>query len=154
MNSAINSYANQRGVALVVTLVMLLAMSMLAISSIQDTTVYTNISSNAQGHKTADMVAQLAVEQALVDEQTFDRANDLVDRSLSPISFNGEQWDVTVKSRFLGTITTESGRAGESLGLQPVVISIERWDVSATVSNGDETSVIHQGFARKPTATE
>lgn len=142
--------SGQRGVALIVSLIMLTMMSMLAISSVQDTVSYTQITNNTQFRKSAEAAAQVAIEQAIVDQDTT-----LADTEYPFSSFNYQipignlTWDVEVTPVYLG-VAAGGTAPGTSL-LLPGLTSApdtDHWDLVAVIDDSDTNTAVevHQGY--------
>ena len=140
----------QQGVALVISLLMLVALTMLALVSVEDSSLNLMTVGNTQNRKVAEATAQAAIEKVLATPTVFESA------SPSAVTETLNGWAVSVQPRLLGCPCSSTGTGGQSLWAQQhFKVSLGEktacWDLIASVSDGvTNTSVeVHQGVLRQ-----
>jgi len=133
----------QRGTALIMALIMLVVLTMVAVSSVSSTNTSIRIVGNMQIQDEITAAAQAAIEAKLgsVNNFTTAAAND------HPIDINNDGTvDYTVKVA-APVCKAEGTSAGYSAGLAGTAPRMTYWDIAATVTDvrtGARTTV-HQG---------
>ena len=140
----------QQGAVLIISMLMLVAISIIAVSSIEDTTLNLRIVGNTQFQQSAKAAAQAAIEKVIATPSVF------TTETPDDISETLHGWNVTVRSRYLGCPCGNATNEGQSLSAQQqfkLKFSVDTacWDVAASVADpATGTSlVVHQGFERK-----
>jgi Tfp pilus assembly protein PilX len=131
------SYRRQQGVVLFISLVMLVMMTLFAVSSINLSTVNLRIVGNMQAIKAMDADAQAAIEQTISTMDSF---------NLTPTAttITGSLATVTVNAPVC--LDSQTAR-GYSAVASAIIPEDNVWEVSATVTDNvtGATSTIHQG---------
>ncbi|MBK1648731.1 hypothetical protein CKO36_09015 [Rhabdochromatium marinum] len=126
-------------------------MSMLAISSVQDTVSYNQVTNNIQFRKSAEAAAQVAIERAIANpDTTFADTDYPFSYTDYTITVGNQSWIARVTAVYLGNSPPEDA-PGTSLMLTGLATGSGRdyWDLVATINDtATNTSVeVHQGFA-------
>ncbi len=150
MSNLPSTPARQQGVILVVTLLLLLVLTMLAVVSVEDSSVNLMIVGNTQHRKVAEATAQAAIEKVLATPSVFEVENP------DPVAETISGWPVTVQAKLLGCPCSSGGGGGHSLwGQQHFNVSFGNedacWDLTATVDDAATNTrvVVHQGVLRQ-----
>jgi type II secretory pathway component PulK len=150
MNRHPTLHRRQSGMVLVVSLLMLVVITVLALSAFEDSTVNLRIVSNTQFRQSAQSAAQAAIEKVLADPTNFQSRTP----SARTETLNG--WTVTVQPSYLGCPCGGSSGGGQSLSAQQHFnirfgVRTACWDVAAGVTdpNTGTSVVLHQGIERK-----
>jgi type II secretory pathway component PulK len=120
----------QRGAVLVVSLLMLLVMTLLAVSSISSSNVNLLIVNNVQNSLQTEAVAQQAIEQSLSDMATFDSPG------VRTLTIAERQVEVT-RARCLGFEPASGFSAKWSLAPEETM-----WQLSATTEDASVSGAI------------
>ena len=142
--------ARQGGAILIISLLLLVAMTIVALTSMEDSSLSLRIVGNMQFRKSAELAAQAAIERVLATPAAFEsRTPDTRTETL-------QGWSVNVQPRFLGCPCGTGGAGGGSSlwASQHYGLSFGSqqacWDVVATVvdaATGTKVTV-HQGVSR------
>ncbi len=134
------SIKRQRGAVLVVSLIMLVVMTMLAVSSINTSTVNLRIVDNMQSQQVTEAAVNDVLEQVMSNIDYFDT-------STTTPSFTVNGMTVNVTQRTCIDTAPAPGYSAKS----PMVPEETRWDFQASVTDattGAQT-VVHQGVKIK-----
>jgi Tfp pilus assembly protein PilX len=131
----------QRGVTLVVGLIMLLVLTLFAVSAIRLSSANLRTVGNLQARNEATAAAQIAIEQSMSDVNSF--TNPQV-RPNVPVTVNQTQYSVRVEAPVCVRSEPVVGNSFDNLAL---ALQDTYWDVAATATDARTgASVrIHQG---------
>ena len=168
----------QSGATLLVALVMLVVLTLFAITAINFTNINTRIVGNQQFKKEAESAAQLAIEQIISTDFTTnplaaavnvdvnnDGTTDYIVQVAKPTCLTTKpiqlvELDIAVpddRACFKSAKVTTTGFIGTSAGAGNSLCSNTQWDVEATVTDSGTTgssgsgakAVLHQGIAKR-----
>jgi hypothetical protein len=152
----------ERGMTLVIALVMLIVLTLLVVSAIRFSNINLRISGNVQAETEAVSAAQLAVEQTVKTIITSPNISTIPNQVDLPVSTGGQTYKVTVTkpscifnkpvnstdldpAQAADRVCFESGDAEKlvtasgALTTVPTACKEQQWDVGATV-NGDSAA--------------
>lgn len=152
------SRSGQRGVTLVVSLIMLIVLTLLVVSAIRFGNINLKIAGNAQSEVEANAAAQVAIEQTLSMINAADKPSDIAAQPALSVSTGGTTIKVAVAAPACqlskNIITTEldpsspndqpcfEGPAADPIFdkdgnpvAQPTACRDQQWDVSASVDD-------------------
>ena len=168
----------QSGATLLVALVMLVVLTLFAITAINFTNINTRIVGNQQFKKEAESAAQQAIEQIISTDFTTnplatdvnidinnDGTSDYIVKIAKPVCLTTKpiqllELDITIaddQSCFKSAKQTTTGLISSSSGAGNSLCSNTQWDVQATVTDSGATgssgsgakAVVHQGIAKR-----
>ena len=150
MKSPRHRMRKQSGVVLVISLMLLVVITFLALSLIQDSTSSLQIVGNMEFQQSARAAAQAAIENVIATPSAF------ATRTPSPSSETLAGWSISVQPVLLGCPCGSGGGAVNSISAQQRFnlsfgITKACWDVIATVSDQatGTSMVVHQGVERQ-----
>jgi Tfp pilus assembly protein PilX len=131
----------QRGVTLVVGLIMLLVLTLFAVSAIRLSSANLRTVGNLQARNEATSAAQIAIEQSMSNVTSF---TDPQVRANVPVTVNQTQYNVRVEAP---VCVRSEPIVGNSFDNQALALQETYWDVVATATDARTgASVrIHQG---------
>lgn len=170
---------HQRGSTLIVALIMLMLLTLIAVSAINSTTASIHVVGNAQFREEAGAVAQQAIEKVMSSNFTIAPVPSVISVDINndgTVDYKGQvdtpvcTSSITLTNNQLNVFSatdspcissgqsTNSGIVGASgvVATTPSWCYKQTWDIKSTVSdsNTGANSIVHQGvFIRVPTGT-
>jgi Tfp pilus assembly protein PilX len=136
--SMMNSYSRQRGVTLVIALILLVVLTLLVLSGVVTSSLGFRIATNMQQEREAAAAAQAAIDARIGN------ANYLSPAPTAAVTDTIGAYAVTVAApRCLGIDTTEEKGKKTQIGVEPIPRYL--WEYSATARNantGVEVTVV------------
>lgn len=120
-------YNQQRGAALVVSLLMLTVMTLLAVTAIQSSNVSLRIVSNVQSEQIVTEQAQLGIEEALSSKDNFYSPSDI---TYNPTS-DGDNLETTVEAAECLSVRPMPGYSANMANAPEETV----WEVTAEASD-------------------
>lgn len=170
-------YSSQRGITLVIALVMLVVLSLLVVSAIRFGIVNLKIAGNTQTETEAVAAAQLAVESKVLEIAKSPNISAIPAAPASAISTGGKAYNVAVDKpacTFTKNITNaelDATKPGDQMCFEnadsdvlidasgnptskPTACKQQQWDVTARVADGDSGAAVTvlQGVAVRVSA--
>lgn len=163
----------QRGMTLVIALVMLVVLTLLVVSAVRFSNINLRISGNVQAETEAVSAAQLAVDQTVKSMDASTNISALPAQNQLPVSTGGKTYKVDVqkpgcifnkpvnnvdldpsnagdRACFESGDTEKQVTAGGTLTTSPTACKQQQWDVVATLNDSDTsgaTVTVLQGVA-------
>jgi Tfp pilus assembly protein PilX len=168
----VKSRQSQRGITLVVSLIMLIVLTLLVVSAIRFGNINLKISGNAQTDAEASAAAQVGVEQMVQAVVAADKIDSVPATPALVVSTGGTQYTVNVSKPacilsknvvttdldptkatdvpcFEGSDTEKLVSATGSLTSSPTACKDQQWDIAATVADASSGASVNmlQGVA-------
>lgn len=163
----------QRGMTLVIALVMLVVLTLLVVSAIRFSNINLRISGNVQSETEAVSAAQLAVDQTVKAMDASTNISAILPQNQLPVSTGGKTYKVDVKKPgcifnkpvnnvdldpskaadlacYEGNDTEKQITANGGLTTTPTACKLQQWDVVASLNDSDTsgaTVTVLQGVA-------
>ena len=151
--------SRQRGITLVVSLIMLIVLTLLVVSAVRFGNINLKISGNAQTETEATAATQVAIEQTLKQVVAADKIDSIAARPAATISTGGASYTVNVAkptcvlSKNIKNIELDPAKAGDRLCFgssdpdklvgsdgklveAPTSCKGQQWDIAATTADG------------------
>ena len=145
----------QRGITLVVSLIMLIVLTLLVVSAIRFGNINLRIANNAQVEAEATAAVQVALEKAVASVAAADRPSDVAKVDTLEVSTGGATYKVTVDkpvcmlSKNVENAELDPTKASDQPcyeekttsdivgAVAPTACKDQQWDVSASIKDGD-----------------